>query len=158
MSISKDNETPDDEQPQAGVDLEIALKQMKDDGMPPTGFHMMFFSEDFKNDENCPMNLLLRKVGYTHDFHDTIKRQVFQMPTGQIISYEFAWLGGYDNIQTTLEAVDSLLKEQFDKMVQDKVLSAYPQARVSFLASQPQHDCCAEDTCEHKGGEDDDLF
>ena len=47
MSISKDNEQ-NDEQPQAAVDLEVALKQMKDDGMPPTGFHMMFFSEDFK--------------------------------------------------------------------------------------------------------------
>ena len=34
MSISKDNENTD-EQPQAAVDLEVALKQMKDDGMPP---------------------------------------------------------------------------------------------------------------------------
>ena len=148
MSISKDNEKPDDEKPQAGVDLEIALKQMKDDGMPPTGFHMMFFSEDFKNDEDCPMNVLLRKIGYAHDFHDTIKRQVFQMPKGTVISYEFAWLGGFEGIQTTLNAVDLLLKEQFDKMVQDKILRAYPQARVSFLATPT----------EHEGGEDNDLF
>ena len=143
MSISKDNEQ--DEQPQAAVDLEVALKQMKEDGMPPTGFHMMFFSEDFKNDENCPMNVLLRKVGYTYDFVDTIKRQIFQMPKGTIISYEFAWLGGFEGIQSTLEAIDKLLKEQFDKMVQDKVLRQYPQARVSFLTNEKPIESEAED-------------
>ena len=143
MSISKDNEN--DETPQAAVDLEVALKQMKDDGMPPTGFHMMFFSEDFKNDENCPMNVLLRKVGYTYDFVDTIKRQIFQMPKGTIISYEFAWLGGFEGIQSTLEAIDKLLKEQFDKMVKDKVLRHYPQARVSFLTNEAPLDMETED-------------
>jgi len=149
MSISKDNEN--DESPQAAVDLEVALKQMKDDGIPPTGFHMMFFSEDFKNDENCPMNVLLRKVGYTYDFVDTIKRQIFQMPKGTIISYEFAWLGGFEGIQSTLEAIDKLLKEQFDKMVKDKVLRQYPQARVSFLTNEAPLDMETED-------EDNDLF
>ena len=144
MSISKDNEK-NDEQPQAAVDLEIALKQMKDDGMPPTGFHMMFFSEDFKNDKNCPMNLLLRKVGYTYDFVDTIKRQIYQLPKGTIISYEFAWLGGFDGLQSTLEAIDKLLKQQFDKMVQDKVLRQYPQARVSFLTNEQPIESEAED-------------
>ena len=143
MSISKDNEN--DETPQAAVDLEVALKQMKDDGMPPTGFHMMFFSEDFKNDENCPMNVLLRKVGYTYDFVDTIKRQIFQMPKGTIISYEFAWLGGFDGLQSTLEAIDKLLKQQFDKMVQDKVFRQYPQARVSFLTNEQPIESEAED-------------
>ncbi len=136
MSISKDNEKQDDEQPQAAVDLEVALKQMKDDGMPPTGFHMMFFSEDFKMSDDCPMNQLLRKIGYTYDFHDTIKRQVFQMPKSTIITYEFAWLGGFDGIQSTLETIDTLLKGQFDKMVEDKVLRQFPQARVSFLTNE----------------------
>lgn len=150
MSISKDNENTD-EQPQAAVDLEVALKQMKDDGMPPTGFHMMFFSEDFKTTDDCPMNQLLRKVGYTYDFHDTIKRQVFQMPKSTIITYEFAWLGGFDGIQPTLESIDTLLKEQFDKMVEDKVLRQFPQARVSFLTNQEPLDVESE-------GEDDDLF
>lgn len=149
MSISKDNETPDDEQPQAGVDLEIALKQMKDDGMPPTGFHMMFFSEDFKMSDDCPMNQLLRKIGYTYDFHDTIKRQVFQMPKSTIITYEFAWLGGFDGIQSTLETIDTLLKGQFDKMVEDKVLRQFPQARVSFLT---------DNATLQTGDEDNDLF
>ena len=143
MSISKDNEQ--DEQPQAAVDLEVALKQMKDDGMPPTGFHMMFFSEDFKNDKNCPMNVLLRKVGYTYDFVDTIKRQIYQLPKGTIISYEFAWLGGFDRLQSTLEAIDKLLKQQFDKMVQDKVFRQYPQARVSFLTNEQPIESEAED-------------
>ena len=150
MSISKDNENTD-EQPQAAVDLEVALKQMKDDGMPPTGFHMMFFSEDFKTTDDCPMNQLLRKVGYTYDFHDTIKRQVFQMPKSTIITYEFAWLGGFDGIQPTLESIDTLLKEQVDKMVEDKVLRQFPQARVSFLTNQEPLDVESE-------GEDDDLF
>jgi len=149
MSISKDNEN--DSTPQAAVDLEVALKQMKDDGMPPTGFHMMFFSEDFANREDCPMNQLLRKVGYSYDFADTIKRQVFQMPKGTIISYEFAWLGGFDGIQPTLEAIDTLLKEQFDKMVEDKVIRNYPQARVSFLTNEAPLEVDTED-------EDNDLF
>lgn len=150
MSISKDNEQ-NDEQPQAAVDLEVALKQMKDDGMPPTGFHMMFFSEDFKMTDDCPMNQLLRKIGYTYDFHDTIKRQVFQMPKSTIITYEFAWLGGFDGIQSTLESIDTLLKEQFDKMVEDKVLRQFPQARVSFLTNEAPLEVDTED-------EDNDLF
>ena len=150
MSISKDNEQ-NDEQPQAAVDLEVALKQMKDDGMPPTGFHMMFFSEDFKTTDDCPMNQLLRKIGYTYDFHDTIKRQVFQMPKSTIITYEFAWLGGFDGIQSTLESIDTLLKGQFDKMVEDKVLRQFPQARVSFLTNEAPLEVDTED-------EDNDLF
>ena len=133
MSISKDNE-PKEEQ---AVDLSVALKQMKEDGMPPTGFHMMFFSEDFQNSHDCPMNQLLRKVGIVHDFEDTIKRQVFTMPTGQIMSYEFAWLGGFDTLQHTMETIDTLLKEQFDIMVQNKTFRAYPQARISFLSDKP---------------------
>ena len=74
MSISKDNEAQ--EKQAEAVDLAVALKQMKEDGMPPTGFHMMFFSEDFQNSHDCPMNQLLRKVGIVHNFEDTVKRQV----------------------------------------------------------------------------------
>jgi hypothetical protein len=133
--MSKENRKQDEAE--QAVDLEVALKQMKDDGMPPTGFHMMFFSEDFQNSHDCPMNQLLRKVGIVHDFEDTVKRQIFTMPNGQIISYEFAWLGGYDNLQTTMETIDTLLKEQFDIMVQNKTFRAYPQARISFLTDQP---------------------
>ena len=133
--MSKENRKQDEAE--QAVDLEVALKQMKDDGMPPTGFHMMFFSEDFQNSHDCPMNQLLRKVGIVHDFEDTVKRQIFTMPKGQIMSYEFAWLGGYDNLQTTMETIDTLLKEQFDIMVQNKPFRAYPQARISFLTDQP---------------------
>ena len=56
MSISKDNENQ--EKQAEAVDLAVALKQMKEDGVPPTGFHMMFFSEDFQNSHDCPMNQL----------------------------------------------------------------------------------------------------
>lgn len=135
MSISKDNENQ--EKQAEAVDLAVALKQMKEDGVPPTGFHMMFFSEDFQNSHDCPMNQLLRKVGIVHDFEDTVKRQVFQLPKGQLISYEFAWLGGFDTLQTTMETIDTLLKEQFDIMVQNKTFRAYPKARISFLGDQP---------------------
>lgn len=135
MSISKDNEAQ--EKQAEAVDLAVALKQMKEDGVPPTGFHMMFFSEDFQNSHDCPMNQLLRKVGIVHDFEDTVKRQVFQLPKGQLISYEFAWLGGFDTLQTTMETIDTLLKEQFDIMVQNKTFRAYPKARISFLGDQP---------------------
>ena len=97
------------------------------------------------------MNQLLRKIGYTYDFHDTIKRQVFQMPKSTIITYEFAWLGGFDGIQSTLESIDTLLKGQFDKMVEDKVLRQFPQARVSFLTNEAPLEVETED-------EDNDLF
>ena len=127
-----------DERPDPAVDLDIALKQMQDDGTPPTGFHMMFFSEDFSMKESCPTNLLLKKLGMEHDFQDTIKRQVFQLPNNvSIISYEFAWLGGFDGIQPTLESIDGILKDQFDRMVQDKTLRTHPQARLSFLTNVP---------------------
>jgi|TARA_R110001606_G_scaffold385249_2_gene548693 hypothetical protein len=126
-----------DDTPEAAVDLDIALKQMKEDGHPPTGFHMMFFSEDFNNSHDCPMNQLLRKVGIVHDFEDTIKRQVFQLPQKQIMSYEFAWLGGYETLQATMEEIDTLLKKQFDILVKNNTFSQYPQARLSFLSDKP---------------------
>ena len=127
-----------DERPDPAVDLDVALKQMQEDGTPPTGFHMMFFSEDFLMKESCPTNLLLKKLGMEHDFHDTIKRQVFQLPNNvSIVSYEFAWLGGFDGIQPTLEAIDDILKDQFDRMVQNKTLRTHPQARLSFLTNMP---------------------
>jgi|TARA_R110002110_G_scaffold150598_5_gene342654 hypothetical protein len=126
--------TETDEIPDPAVDLQIALTQMKDDGTPPTGFHMMFFSEDFTMKESCPANLLLKKLGMEHNFSDTLKRQVFQLPNDiAIVSYEFAWLGGFDDIQPTLESIDSILKDQFDRMVQDDILRTHPQARLSFL-------------------------
>ena len=61
MSISKDNEATD-EQPPASVDLGTAIEQMVEDGMPPNGFHMMFFSEDFQLTESCPTNQLLKML------------------------------------------------------------------------------------------------
>ena len=52
----------------------------------------------------------------------------------------------------TLESIDTLLKEQFDKMVEDKVLSDnIPQARVSFLTNEAPLEVETED-------EDNDLF
>jgi hypothetical protein len=36
-----------------------------------------------------------------------------------------------------METIDTLLKEQFDIMVQNKTFRAYPQARISFLTDQP---------------------
>jgi len=128
--------TETDEIPDPAVDLEIALKQMQDEGTPPTGFHMMFFSEDFTMKESCPTNLLLKKLGMEHNFSDTLKRQVFQLPNDvSIISYEFAWLGGFEGIQPTLESIDDILKDQFDRMVQDNTLRTHPQARLSFLTT-----------------------
>ena len=139
------------------VNLAEALKQMDDDGNPPVGFHMMFFSSEFKNAENCPTLQLLKMLGAEYNFGDTIKRQVFQMPKDLVImSYEFAWLGGFEGLQEAMEGINKILEDQFRRMVENKSLNEIPQARISFLAEQPdyKHDCCAEDDCEHKGGEE----
>ncbi len=139
------------------VNLAEALKQMDDDGNPPVGFHMMFFSSEFKNAENCPTLQLLKMLGAEYNFGDTIKRQVFQMPKDLVImSYEFAWLGGFEGLQEAMEGINKILEDQFRRMVENKSLNEIPQARISFLAEQPdyKHDCCAEDDCEHRGGEE----
>ncbi len=159
MSISKDNEATD-EQPPASVDLGTAIEQMVEDGMPPNGFHMMFFSEDFQLTESCPTNQLLKMLGMQHGFADTIKRQVFQMPKGKIITYEFAWLGPVEDLQQTLESIDGIIQDSFKRMVQDKELRRQPQGRVSFLATPPANDCCddvCDDTCETTGGDSDEF-
>ena len=126
-----------DEEPPASVDLGTAIEQMIDDGTPPDGFHMMFFSEDFGINEQCPTNQLLRMLGEQYHFGDTIKRQVYQLPKGKIVSYEFAWLGEVKEMQHTLESIDGVISTQFEQMVTDKHLRKQPQGRVSFLAQSP---------------------
>ena len=122
------------------VNLAVALKQMNDDGTPPVGFHMMFFSSEFKNSENCQTLQLLKMLGAEYDFADTIKRQVFQMPKDMVImSYEFAWLGGFDGLQEAMENINKILEDQFRRMVENKTLLEIPQARLSFLAEQPDY-------------------
>jgi len=128
------------------IGLDEALQRMKEDGTIPDGFHMMFFSEDFSLSEECPANQLLKSVGERYEFADTLRRQVFQMPKGKaIITYEFACFVDFDDLKQTMEEVDSLINESFDRMVQQGNLSTHPKARVQFLLAQP-------------GGEDDDLF
>ena len=46
------NEEQKTEEPQS-VGLAEALEQMNEDGNPPTGFHMMLFSEDFTLKDSC---------------------------------------------------------------------------------------------------------
>ena len=116
------SETQQDEQPPASVDLGTAIEQMVEDGMPPDGFHMMFFSEDFQLTEDCPPNLLLKMLGEQHNFADTIKRQVFQMPKGKIVTYEFAWLGEVTKLQQTLETIDRIIQDRFNAMVENNEL------------------------------------
>ena len=121
------------------VDLSIALEQMNDDGTPPTGFHMMLLSPDFGMDEKCPTLQLLKMLGLEYDFADTVKRQVFQLPEDRvIISYEFAWLGGFDTLQSTMESIDKIIAGQMERMVENGILSQKPQARISFLAAMPE--------------------
>ena len=109
---------------------------------------MMLLSPEFRQDEECPTLQLLKKLGLEYDFTDTIKRQVFQLPEDNvIISYEFAWLGGYEFIQSAMETIDVIIAGQMDRMVADGTLTQKPQARISFLA-----------TMDEEGGEDNDLF
>ncbi|MCP4124361.1 MAG: hypothetical protein GY751_21655 [Bacteroidetes bacterium] len=125
------NENPEPET----VDLSTALEKMNADGHPPSGFHMMLLSPEFGKDEDCPTLQLLKKLGLKYNFADTVKRQVFQLPQDQvIISYEFAWLGGFDDIQSTMEGIDKIIATQMERMVEDGTYSQKPQARISFLA------------------------
>ena len=78
------------------------------------------------------MNQLLRKLATLTISMILSNSQVFQMPKSTIITYEFAWLGGFDGIQSTLESIDTLLKGQFDKMVEDKVLRQFPSKSIIF--------------------------
>ena len=133
--------TEDDDTPQPAIDLKNALEQMAEDGNPPDGFHMMFFSEEFKMAEDCPINVLLRKITTVYDCSDTLRRQVYQMPTGRnILSYEFAWLGDFNQLQTTMEDIDRLVNEAFGRMIEDGTLSEPPKARVQFLKEAPPED------------------
>jgi len=125
--------------PTEPVDLSTTLEQMKDNGHPPAGFHMMLLSPEFGMDENCPTLQLLKMLGIEYDFSDTIKRQVFQLPHDHtIISYEFAWLGGFDTIQPTMESIDKIIATQMERMVEDGTYSQKPQARISFLAEMSE--------------------
>jgi hypothetical protein len=129
------------------VDLSTALEKMNADGHPPTGFHMMLLSPEFRQDEECPTLQLLKKLGLEYDFTDTIKRQVFQLPEDKvIISYEFAWLGGFESIQSTMEGIDKIIAVQMERMVEGGIYTLKPQARISFLALMEEE------------GEDNDIF
>ncbi len=129
------NENPEPET----VDLSTALEKMNADGHPPSGFHMMLLSPEFGKDEDCPTLQLLKKLGLEYNFADTVKRQVFQLPQDQvIISYEFAWLGGFDDIQSTMEGIDKIIATQMERMVEDGTYSQMPQARISFLAEMSE--------------------
>ena len=118
------------------VDLTEALNEMEAQGTPPSGFHMMLFSPYFGMTEQCPVLQLLKMIGAEYNFTDTIKRQVFQLPKDRIIiSYEFAWLGGFHDLQQVMESINDTLEDQFTRMVDNKVLKEKPQARISFLAA-----------------------
>ena len=128
----------EDEIPQAAIGLEEALRQMKEEGCPPDGFHMMFFSTDFELDESCPTNILLKKITTSFNCEDTLKRQVFQMPKGEnIVTYEFAWFGAFKELQTTMETIDNLINDNFALMLSDGIFSEPPKARVQFLVEAP---------------------
>ena len=128
----------DDETPQAAIGLDEALKQMSEEGCPPDGFHMMFFSTDFELDESCPTNILLKKITTSFNCEDTLKRQVFQMPKGKnIVTYEFAWFGDFNELQTTMETIDKLINENFATMLNDGLFNEPPKARVQFLVESP---------------------
>ena len=121
------------------IGLEDALKQMKEEGDIPDGFHMMFFSEDFSLKEECPTNHLLKSVGERFGFADLIRRQVFQLPKDQtVVTYEFPCFVPFEDLQQTMEEVDALINESFDRMVNDGTLSSHPKARVQFLLAQPR--------------------
>tara|TARA_R110000824_G_scaffold380903_1_gene573433 strand:+ start:986 stop:1405 length:420 start_codon:yes stop_codon:yes gene_type:complete len=127
-----------DETPQAAVGLEEALRQMNEEGCPPDGFHMMFFSTQFELTETCPTNILLKKITTTYNCDDTLKRQVFKLPKGEdVISYEFAWFGEFDELQETMESIDKIVNDNFHSMLNEGIFTEPPKARVQFLVEAP---------------------
>jgi hypothetical protein len=119
------------------VGLEEALQQMKDDGVVPDGFHMMFFSEDFTLAENCPMNQVLKMVTTSFECSDTLRRQVFQMPNNRnVVTYEFAWLGALEEIKQVMERIDQTITDAIKRLIDNKELKTPPKRRVQFLLSQ----------------------
>jgi hypothetical protein len=119
------------------VGLEEALQQMKDDGVVPDGFHMMFFSEDFTLAETCPMNQVLKMVTTSFECSDTLRRQVFQMPSNRnVVTYEFAWLGALEEIKQVMERIDQTITDAIKRLIDNKELKTPPKRRVQFLLSQ----------------------
>ena len=116
------------------VDLETALLQMKEDNKIPDGFHMMFFSDEFKLTEDCAMNVLLKMVTEHYECSDTLKRQIYQMPEDKkIITYEFAWIGDFSKIQSVMESLDKTINDGLLRMVSSKQIKTAPKRRIQFL-------------------------
>jgi hypothetical protein len=149
MTITKDNESV----PQS-VGLDEALQQMKEDGVVPDGFHMMFFSEEFSLAETCPMNQVLRMITMNFGCSDTLRRQVFQMPNNRnVITYEFAWLGPFEEIKQVMENIDRTITDAINRLMKNNELKTAPKRRVQFLlAQQPSVEDLPVDE------EDSDLF
>lgn len=119
------------------VGLEEALQQMKEDGVVPDGFHMMFFSEDFTLAETCPMNQVLKMITMSFGCSDTLRRQVFQMPNNRnVITYEFAWLGALKEIKQVMEEIDQTITDAIKRLIDKNELKMPPKRRVQFLLSQ----------------------
>ena len=119
------------------VGLEEALQQMKEDGVVPDGFHMMFFSEDFTLAETCPMNQVLKMITMSFGCSDTLRRQVFQMPNNRnVITYEFAWLGELKEIKQVMEEIDQTITDAIKRLIDKNELKMPPKRRVQFLLSQ----------------------
>ncbi len=119
------------------VGLEEALQQMKEDGVVPDGFHMMFFSEEFTLAETCPMNQVLKMITMSFGCSDTLRRQVFQMPNNRnVITYEFAWLGELKEIKQVMEEIDQTITDAIKRLIDKNELKTPPKRRVQFLLSQ----------------------
>ena len=138
MSISKENES--NNVPQT-VGLDEALAQMKEENTIPDGFHMMFFSEEFLLTEDCPMNTLLKMITTRYNCVDSLKRKVFQLPKNQVITtYEFAWLGDFNEIKEVMEQIDETINDGLKRMLDSKTLLIPPKRRVQFLFEELSED------------------
>jgi len=119
------------------VDLQTALNQMEEDDILPDGFHMMFFSDEFKLTEDCPMNNLLKMVCEHYNCSDTLKRQIYQMPENKsITTYEFAWIGEFSKIQNVMEEMDRTINDGLKRLVDSKQMVNAPRRRIQFLLLQ----------------------
>jgi hypothetical protein len=121
------------------VDLGTALLQMEEDDTIPDGFHMMFFSEEFKLTEDCPMNKLLKMVTEHYDCGDSLKRQIYQMPENRnIITYEFAWVGEFSKLQKVMEDINDTINDGLSRMVAANDMQTSPKRRIQFLLIQEE--------------------
>ncbi len=127
MSISKENETPEEEQV---MELADALQYYVDEGFPPEGFVVRYtFGEPSVNQESHPVWERLKLVAAGKDMN--LQRRVLLFKEKSFTQYEMVWMGHHkllvDTTNSVCELVENITKE----------LDLQPTFTFGFLGSNP---------------------